>query len=235
MIKQKEIIGNSTLYLGDCLDIFKTMKKGDADLLLTDPPYGIEYDGRAGIHEVIINDYKGFNVEPYIKAALNILKRGRHVYIFGPLDISKYDLCSSVELIWDKINFGLGNLEIPWGLQHERITFAVHEISKSNREKGYGNLTARLRRGSILRSLRPNSIRAKYHPTEKPVDILSQMIESSTLLGETVLDPFMGIGSTIVAAIMERRKGIGIEIDQKYFSIACKRVELAQSQQQIEF
>lgn len=57
---QKEVIGDATLYLGDCLDVLPLMTKGDADLLLTDPPYGVEFVGRAGVHEVLHNDHKGF-------------------------------------------------------------------------------------------------------------------------------------------------------------------------------
>jgi DNA modification methylase len=227
---EKVTIGNCELWHGDCLEILPTMSKGDADMLLTDPPYGVAFVGRAGIHEILQNDHKGFDVAPYIDAALKVLRRGRHVYVFGPMEVEKHALCSEIELIWDKEIFGLGNLGIPWGPQHERITFAIHEISKANRDKGYGALAARLRRGSVLRSLRPNSGRAKNHPTEKPLDILAQMIESSTTMGETVLDPFMGSGSTLVAAVLERRKAIGIEIDRKHFDTACRRVEEAQKQ-----
>ena len=227
---EKVTIGNAELYCGDCLEVLATLKKGDADLLLTDPPYGIEFQGRAGVHEKITNDHRGFDVTPYIAAALKVLRRGRHIYVFGPLDIEKLQLASPVELIWDKENFGLGNLSIPWGPQHEKITFALHEISKANRENGFGKLAARLRKGSVLRSLRPHSGGAKIHPTEKPVDILQQMIESSTGMGETVLDPFMGSGSTIVAAMLEGRKGVGIEIERKYFDIACERISRTQAQ-----
>jgi site-specific DNA-methyltransferase (adenine-specific) len=224
MIK-KEVIGDATLYLGDCLEVLRTLKKGDADLLVTDPPYGVDFkSNRSNNHEKLMNDHKDFDVTPYIKASLSVLRRSRHVYIFGPLVVSGLPLCSEIELIWDKGVFGMGNLEIPWGPQHEKITFAVHEISQANREKGFGALAARMRRGSILKSLRPNSGRAKVHPTEKPVDILAQMIESSSVAGETVLDPFMGSGSTLVAALMERRKAIGIEIDPKHFDTACRRV-----------
>jgi DNA modification methylase len=231
--KRKEIIGDATLYLADCLDVLPAMKKGDADMLLADPPYGIEFVGRGGVHEMIKNDHRGFDVSPYIEAALKVLKRGRHVYIFGELDIDNLQLCSKAELIWDKEIFGLGNLEIPWGKQHERITFAVHEISKKNRDKGFGALSARIRRGSILRSLRPHSGGAVNHPTEKPIDILCQMIESSSMIGETILDPFMGSGSSIVAAICEGRKAIGIEIDEKHFDTACRRVDDATKQKSL--
>jgi len=120
----------------------------------------------------------------------------------------------------------MGNLSVPWGPQHEKITFATYETSKANRERrGYGKLSARLRKGSVLRCLRHNAGSAKNHPSEKPVDILRQMIESSSVLGECVLDPYMGCGSTLVAAKLEGREGIGIELEEKYCEIAAKRLD----------
>lgn len=225
-----ETIGNAFLYLGDCLEILPTLAANSADMLLTDPPYGVEFNSGRGSHDAIANDRIGFDVAPYLQAALRVLRRGRHAYIFGPLDLDGLPLCQSAELIWDKVNFGMGNLQLPWAPQHERITFAVYEPSKANREKGSGALSARMRRGSILRSLRPNSARANQHPTEKPVDILAQMIESSSVMGECVLDPFMGVGSTGVAAAYEGRSFIGMECEPKYFDIACRRIEDAQRQ-----
>lgn len=222
---RKEVIGNATLYLGDCLEVLASLPSASADLLVTDPPYGVEFQSGRGSHEKIANDHIGFNVAPYIDAALRVLRRGRHVYVFGPFDPSRHPLCSAADLVWDKMNFGMGNLQLPWAPQHEPITFAVYEISKANREKGYGALAARMRKGSVLRALRPNSVRANLHPTEKPVDILSQLIESSSVIGETVLDPFMGSGSTVVAAMVERRASIGIEIDPTHFDTARRRVE----------
>ena len=120
---------------------------------------------------------------------------------------------------------GLGDLSKPWGPQHERIAFATYELSKANRAKGYGNLSARLRKGSVVRSTRANSGRVKHHPTEKPVDILRQFIESSSVMGETVYDPFAGSGSTLIAAALECRVAVGCEIEERYCEIAAKRIE----------
>jgi site-specific DNA-methyltransferase (adenine-specific) len=65
----------------------------------------------------------------------------------------------------------------------------------------------------------------RFHPMEKPVDILRQMVESSSMIGETVLDPFCGSGSVLLAAQLEGRVAIGIEIDERYCEIAAKRIE----------
>ena len=95
------------------------------------------------------------------------------------------------------------------------------------RERGSGRLSARLRKGAVIRCQRTNGQATKYHPTQKPVDVLRQLIESSSLLGELVLDPFMGVGSTLVAAIAEERRAIGIEVEEKYCERAAERCRAA--------
>lgn len=215
--------GDVALYHGDCADY-----QFECDLLLTDPPYGVEFkSGKSDLWGPIEGDARESPAATVarIAHALKGLRRGRHCYIFGNLPLDSLPLCGITELIWDKQMIGMGDLTSPWGPEHERITFANYELSKANREKGYGKLSARLRKGSVLRSLRANSGRVKHHPTEKPVDILRQMIESSTVMGETVYDPFSGSGSTLVAALLEDRKAIGVEIDERYAEIAAKRLE----------
>lgn len=219
---RREIIGDATIYLGDCLEL-----SVEHDLLLVDPPYGKDFEsGKAGGKwGKIANDaasQQGYVVER-LAHALKGLKRGRHVYVFGPTDLSTLLLCEPVELIWDKEMIGMGDLSAPWGPQHEPIQFAVYELSKANLAKGYGKLAARLRKGSVLRSLRANSGAVKRHPNEKPVDILRQMIESSSVLGETVYDCMVGSGSTVEAALLEGRKVVACEIEDRYFDTTCER------------
>jgi DNA modification methylase len=128
------------------------------------------------------------------------------------------------ELVWDKGILGLGDLSLPWGPSHERILFGCYEHSPANIANGDGRLTARLRRGSVLRADRANSVAVNRHPTEKPVSILREMSESSSLFGETVLDPFAGSGSVGVAARLEGRRSILIELDERYCEVAAKRL-----------
>lgn len=211
-----------TLYHGDCAEI-----KIDCDLLVTDPPYGQEFkSGKSDRWGAIKGDDDVAGTTARLVHVLKSLRRGRHVYIFGTrLPLASLNLCGFTELIWDKGIIGMGDLSQPWGLAHENINFATHEISKANREKGMGNLAARLRKGSVLRSLRPHSGRVKHHPTEKPVDILRQLIESSSVMGEIVYDPFAGSGSTLIAAAMEGRIAVGCEFEERYCEIAAKRFE----------
>ena len=219
--------GRLVIYHGAAENVLPSLPASSVDVLLTDPPYGQDYQSnrRPVALQKIANDDGTLDLEPILRSALRCLRRGRHVYIFGPLDVSELPLASPVELIWDKGIVGTGALTVPWALSHERITFAVYEISKANREKGYGKLTARLRRGSILRHQRLQSGQVALHPNEKPVRLLQELIESSTVFEETVLDPFMGSGSTLEAAYLEGRQAIGIEIEERYCATAAERLE----------
>jgi site-specific DNA-methyltransferase (adenine-specific) len=145
--------------------------------------------------------------------------------VFGPFILDDQPrVLATAELIWDKINMSGGNTECVWGKSHERIVFGSRTHSAQNKADGYGVGTARLRRGSVLRYQRPNANGAGNHLSEKPVMLLRELIESSSRFGEIVLDPFMGSGSTLVAATIEGRRAIGIEIEERYCEIAARRM-----------
>jgi DNA modification methylase len=221
--------GGVVIYHGRADDVLPTLAPSSVDLIVTDPPYGVDWQSshrtRTDQFSKIEGDDGSLDVPAAMASALRALRRGRHVYIFGKFDLSDLPLTESVELIWDKENVGLGDLSLPWGPSHETITFATYEISKANRGKGYGRLAARLRQGSVIRCPRLRSGQVASHPTEKPVLLLRQLIESSSLIGETVLDPFMGSGSTLEAALIEGRSAIGIEISERYCEIAARRLD----------
>jgi DNA modification methylase len=103
----------------------------------------------------------------------------------------------------------------------------VYNWSRVNRAKGSGRLAARLRQGFVLHVPRPVS-RQVRHPAEKPVELVRQLIESSSCLGETVFDPTCGVGSVPVAAVLAGRHAIGIESDDRYLSIAVDRLREAE-------
>jgi len=216
----------TTLYCADAIDVLPSVV---GDVLVTDPPYGEDYrsNRRNEPFPPIAND-KSANanaVVAILEMAIRQLGRGRHAYIFGRHETAKLPLCGVVELIWDKGIIGMGDLKSPWGTEHEPITFGIYELSAANRAKGYGNLSARMRKGSVLRVQRTQQGGAvTKHPTEKPVMLLRQLIESSSVMGETVLDPFCGVGSTLVAARLEGRKAIGIEINREYCQLAVLRL-----------
>ena len=215
----------ATLYLGDCLSILPLLSADSVDLLLTDPPYGVSF--QSGHRPVQFEEMRGDESQETgllgLAAALRCLKRSRHLYVFGRWNLSNLPVGSSTELIWNKEKMCMGDLASPWAPQHEYIQFAVYVASRQNRIDGGGRLAARLRKGTVLSYLRPNAV-AVRHPAEKPVPLLRELIESSSCIGETVLDPFAGVGSTLVAAKMESRRSIGIEIEEQYARISARRL-----------
>lgn len=216
-----------TLYLGDCREIAPQLPRRSVDLIVTDPPYGQSYrsnNRRHGRFDTMAGDHSGAWVPDAIEVCLRLLPNHRHVYVFGRFDAAGLPLGTTTELIWDKGIMGGGNLSAQWGQSHEPITFAMHVTSPGERRDGVGNLSARLRRGSVLRVQRLNAVQVAAHPTEKPVMLLRQLIESSSLIGETVFDPFAGSGSTLEAAVVEGRRAVGIELDERYAETIAERM-----------
>ena len=219
-----------TIYAGDCLGILPNLPP--SDLLVTDPPYGIGFKSNfAKNHKEIKGDE---NTDVAIEALKKVvMKSGRHVYVFWSPKIENPDAeaCKFqawTELVWDKGIHGMGGGHC-WGGSHEKILFAVKVPSAANRRSGKGKGAARLRRGSILRCQRTNSGQTRGHPTEKPVPLMRELVEASSRFGETVIDPFAGTGSTLVASILEGRKCVGIEINAKFVDEAIRRVRLAEA------
>jgi DNA modification methylase len=216
------------LYLGDCREILPTLEKGAADLIVTDPPYGVEFQSNRGQNfDSIIGDDDATFVPAALALACRVLRPFRHVYCFGPSELVPEIVAHPVDLVWNKAQPGMGDLTLPYAPSHERITLGVYVPSKANRRDGYGRGAARMRQGSVLTYPRPNSRGVNRHPTEKPVGLLRRLIESSSLVGESVLDPFVGCGSTLVAAVAEGRTGVGIELDERYVIAAAERIDAA--------
>jgi len=223
----------ATIYLADCRDIIPTLPARSVDLIVADPPYGVNWKSRRRAEQFDRMDGDdGLTDWPAILggATRRLLRNHRHVYVFGysPEQVAKpCDLGATAELIWDKRHIGSGNLSVPWGPEHERFTFGVYEWSTRNRDKGSGRLAARLRQGSVVQAARPNSGQVR-HPDEKPVALLRPLVEASSLLGETVFDPTAGVCSTGVAAILAGRRFVGIESDHRYAAIGAERLRTAE-------
>lgn len=220
----------ATIYHGDCREMVPAIARSSVDVVVTDPPYGINYDSGRGRMGPVAGDCDAYSILEALRLALTRLRSCRHFYIFGPYDAASLTSGATTELIWDKGKHGSGDLSLPWGPSHERIAFGVYHTAPSM--TGTGQTAARLRRGSVLSVPKQNNGRgALTHPTEKPVLLLRMLIEASSLIGETVLDPFMGSGSSLVAARIEGRKAIGIEIEERYCEIAARRL----SQEVLDF
>lgn len=218
-----------TLYHGDCRDVLPGLDPESVDLLLTDPPYGAGWAGtrndadRRTVFGPIAGDAGGLDVPAVLATATRALRTRRHAYVFGRWTLADPRASATAELVWDKCIPG-PPAPGPWQYQHEYITFFVRLIHKSEARADYGGAAVRLRRGSVLRFPRPNGQGVRHHPTEKPVALLRELIEASSRSGETVLDPFAGSGSTLVAAKLEGRRSIGIEVEERYCEVAARRL-----------
>mgnify|MGYP003420423895 FL=1 len=202
-----------TIYHGDCRDILPLI--GPVELVLTDPPYGINYVSNSGAGRgtaPITNDGARLSLRLY-RSVLPLLDAD-HVLWFTRwdawpdvwVDLGQWFPMRGL-LVWDKGSPGMGDLR-HWGPSYELIASA-----------GTGQIVGS-RDGSVLRypTVAPAG---RQHPTEKPVEMLSHLV--AKLDASTVLDPFMGSGSTLRAAKDLGRKAIGIELEERYCEIAAKR------------
>lgn len=217
------------IHLGDSREVLPTFERESFDIIVTDPPYGVNWqsNSRAVKFDRIAGDDGSLDVPGVLAHAGYALRRNRHAYVFGEFDL-EFPLGTKGDgLVWDKMMMGGGDVSLVWGPSHERITFAVRAADRNKANMAAGGVPARLRQGTVLSYPRPNGGAVKRHPTEKPVPLLRRLIESSSLIGERVLDPFVGCGSTLVAAVAEGRRGVGIELDERYAATAAERVDAA--------
>ena len=218
-----------TIYHGDCRDVLPSLPRECADLLICDVPYGKKYTG-TGFRKIqlpmmsIEQDDGSFDLPGFIEVSLMVLRNMRHLYIFGPYDLNQFPMLSGVtELIWDKELMGAGDVSSLWSTTHEKVSFAINGKRLGKAAKERGNLAGRLRRGSVLRCPRLNASGVDSHLTEKPVVLLRGLIEASSYIGETVIDPCMGTGSTLKAALLEGRQGIGVDVNEANCELAAQR------------
>lgn len=230
----------ATIIWGDCRDPQVIAQVPDwYGLLCTDPPYGVRYNsGRSSTFTEIPGDDGSIDwpavlgqwVGPEGTYSRGLASK-RHVYVFGYTAdqlAGRLRLGGTASLVWNKTQTGMGALKSPWGPAHEPITFGVHVKQKANRESGEGRLAARLRKGSVLSYPRPNGSGARRHSNEKPVPLMADLIESSTVRGDLVVDPCAGSGSTGVAAVLEGRRCFLVEINRADAELAVQRVQSAE-------
>lgn len=216
-----------TVYHADSLDVLPGLATESVHVVVTDPPYGNSYDScyRAERFGPICNDTPADRglIRQVLSEAVRVVGQRRHLYVFGPSDVLEGLKVSAVtELVWSKMTVGFGDLRAVWGPAHEPISFAVSAYRHGG-QAGRSNLPVRMRKGSVLSFPRPTG-RNVRHPNEKPVGLLRELLESSTRLGETVLDPFCGSGSTGVAALLSGRRSVLVESDRRWAEMAVERV-----------
>lgn len=185
--------------------------------MITDPPYGIDY-GKAGGH--LGNGWKARkdkcewdHARPPKESIDLCMKAGKIVVIWGGNYFIDWLPPSMCWLIWDKVQrgFSLADCEMAWTNQRKASRVISYARGKESGciAKGDGYQNA--------------------HPTQKPIGVMKWCIDKSGN-PESIADPFMGSGSTGVAAMQMGRKFIGVEIDEDYFKIACERIRKAQQQ-----
>lgn len=221
-----------TLYHGDSLEVLQQLETNSIDCVISDIPYSINYKG-TGYRKLdlpeneIANDNKEFNFSEFLPEILRVLNFSRHLYIFSPdTSWTNHQYLSGVtELIWNKELLGTGDLSCVWAKSHEKITFAVNGKRYGKDAANRGKLAGKLRRGTVLNYQRLNASGNVNHLTEKPVPLLRELIEASSMFDDTILDCFAGSGSTLEAALREERKAIGIELSEKNCEVIVRRLE----------
>jgi len=204
-----------TLIQGDCREIIPTL--GRVDALVMDPPYGVNAAVNTS-NEKIIGD-ETTAVRDEILRSVDC----RAAIVFGTPKQPK-PTGAHITLVWSKgIHVGMGDLKFPWKLTHEEI-YILGDKSVFSGHRGESVLSV----PAIYPNLpAANEARGEplQHPTQKPIGLMVELIRK--VAAPIVLDPFMGSGTTGVAAVKLGRKFIGIEIEPKYFDIAVRRIEAA--------
>jgi DNA modification methylase len=223
-------IGNATLYIGDCREILPTLDKVDA--VVTDPPYGIGADkaanraakqrleaearpreqrSKAGRGWAYYGETDWDNERPPREIFEIMLAQSKHQIIWGGNYFTDFLPPTMQWLVWDKgqRNFSLADCEFAWSSQQKAARIFTLPRAKALQD-------------------------GKVHPTQKSVELMKWCL-GFVKDAATICDPFMGSGTTGVAAVQMGRKFIGIEREQKYFDIACERIEVAASQTSLFF
>lgn len=229
-MSNKDVVTDEySLLFGDCLERMKEIPDGSVDLCVSDIPYKLTGGGKGdGANSkrpkgILSDNSQLMNVpkfEDWLPDLYRIMKDGSHIYLmcnFKNLnDLMNKSLTVGFKhinlLVWEKNNctpsqFYMKNCEYTLLLRKGKSKY-INNIGDSKTVHKFNNI-----------------IGNKVHPTEKPEQLMKFYVENSSNVGDTVLDMFMGSGSTIVAALNTNRKAIGVEMNEGYFNIAKDRIE----------
>lgn len=239
---RKVIIKNATIYHGDCFEIMQEISGADA--MITDPPYGCTQ-----------NDWDhDIDFEKFWKLGKSACKQNAPFVIFCQMPFAarlymsnpkmyRYDFVYVKPHVSGFLDANRKPLRIHESIyifceklpkyRPQMIAGKAYKVRSSSFTKNYGNFINGTtdnkgeRYPTSILSIGDGIIATKSlrHPTQKSVAVLSYLIKTYTDAGDTVIDPFMGSGSTGVAAVKHVRRFIGIEQDQKWFDVACKRID----------
>ncbi len=205
------------IYHADCRDILPSIPDKSIDLVLTDPPYGVSFKKKG--EPYMIGDH--INPLPWLYPNLHkILKDDGAVFAFSSMSYVTESLLSFQTyfklhniIIWDKINPIYPRSKAHFRLQYEPILYGSKGLHNLKNKKSGDVIQCQIPRGNI-----------RKHPTQKPVDLIKTILNSTLDTKEIILDPFLGSGTTAYCAKKLGRKCIGIEIEEKYCEIAAKRL-----------
>lgn len=209
MIVRREQIGDCTLLLGDCLAILPTLEPVDA--VVTDPPYGIGWKPRVNHQDQTWVDEINFDIRSFLIGRYHLVWGGQ--YFADRLPVNEG------WLTWVKrpINHDFSN---------DRRSYSSTELAW--RDWGKPRFIAHVWDGGMRAGAAEN--RTFCHPSQKPIEVMEWCVKQLPCDAETILDPFMGSGTTGVACARLGRRFIGIEIEPRYFDTACRRIEEAYRQ-----
>lgn len=211
---------------GDCIEKMKEIPDGSVDMVVTDPPYGMEFVSNRSKngprHDAIANDDIFFT--EWLGESFRVLKEGGGLISFCDWNtsnvwresIESYGFDLKSQGIWNRMHHGMGDLTGSFAPMHDIIWYATKG------KRTFGNKRPK----SVFSHKRPSPSEDNGHPTCKPISLMEELIVG---IGDgsngIILDPFMGSGSTGVAAAKLELPFIGIEINKKYFDIAKNRIE----------
>ena len=223
MIDINDLIGKITC--ADCMDILKQLPDKCIDLVLTDPPYGMNYQSgrREQKYEKIQDDNNLDWLPEFLKELKRVSKDDAIWYVFCSwhnVDVFKQEIqkVRNVKniLIWNKNNFGSGDLFCDYAPKYEMCIFC--------------NESKKLNGSRIANVLNFAKTRNELHPTQKPVDMFGVLIQKGSNENDLILDCFSGSGTTAIACHGLKRRFICIEKDPEYWKASCKRLEDEQRQ-----
>ena len=209
-MSEKVVIGNATLYLGDCMEILPTLGKVDA--VITDPPYGLGDWNNRGTNAARPFDSDStqeWDVAPDAETMAAVLAAGKHQIVWGANYLLDHLGRTKQMLVWNK------------GMR--KMHFNDCEMAWCSGWKA----------ASRMFDMHPSSAEPKEHQTQKPLALMRWCISHLPNDAKTILDPFMGSGTTGVACAQLGKAFTGIERERKYFDIACERIARAQAQGQM--
>ncbi len=225
----KELLGSielNRIYQRDCIDGMSMIPNGSIDLIVTDPPYLINYRSNHRVKSEkfkhIANDVNAHElISRYLAECYRVLKDDTAIYVFCSwhhIEFFKSEFERHFKLkniiVWNKNNHGSGDLKGSYAPKHEFILYG-HKGRSLFREKRIPDVIdcAKIPGAKLT------------HPTEKPVDLLEIFIRNSSDEGAIVLDGFAGTGSLPIAALINKRRFVAFEIEREYVETANTRLE----------